>query len=157
MVVVALIASITGMGVWSLSGSMRTQETAQLARGILFAMMRARTDAVADGFQRRLSCTATVCTLESATTAGMAVPANWRGAGYFVGGGTQARVWAVDNATDVGATSPAGPLAGTKTITFFPDGTATAGTVFVNDVRAAQRYKVFVYGATGLARLVDSW
>lgn len=157
MVVVALIASITGMGVWTISGSLRNQQINDLSRGVLFAMMRGRSDAVADGFQRRLSCTSSVCTLQVGNTAGMAAPGAWTNAGYQIYGSTQAEVYAIDAATDVGTTSPAGPLAGSKTVTFFPDGSATPATVFLRDARGAQRFKVFVYSATGMARIVDQW
>ena len=157
MVVVALIASITGMGVWTVSGSLRNQQINDLARGVLFAMMRARSDSVADGFQRRVSCSSSMCSLLIAGTAGMAVPGAWTNGGYQVYGSTQAEVYAVDNATDVGSTNPAGPLAGSKNVTFFPDGSATPATVFLRDSRNAQRLKVFVYSATGMARIADRW
>jgi prepilin-type N-terminal cleavage/methylation domain-containing protein len=158
MVVVALIAITAGMGAWTLSGSLRTQQAADLARGVAFAMMRAHANAVADGFQRRLSCTARGCTAQRGTTAGMAVPAAWQNDGYVVDGGTQAQVWAITGTTDLATAAPgAGPLAVTTTITFFPDGTATSNTVYMKDVRGMKMYKVFVYPATGLSRIVDSW
>ena len=155
--VVSIGTTLAGMGVWTLSNRRRVEETRTLARNVQFAMMRARGTAIGDGFQRRLSCTATACSLLAATTSGMGTPAGWNNNGQLVQAGTEGVLWAVDTNTDVGATSPSGPIAGTKTITFYPDGTSDAATVFVTDVNSAKKYKVFVYSATAMPRMVDSW
>ena len=158
MIVVALLATVAGMGVWTLSGSIRNQQVSEFARGIEFAMIRARSETIADNFQRRMSCTATDCQIQIASTTGMGTPAQWNNGDWKASGGTQSQVWAIDAATDIGTTNPGGgPLGVAKTVTFFPDGTATPATIFVQDVRGIQKYKVFVYRATGMARIVDAW
>jgi prepilin-type N-terminal cleavage/methylation domain-containing protein len=158
MIVVALLATVAGMGVWSLSGSIRNQQVSEFARSVEFAMIRARSETIADNFQRRMSCTATACQLQIASTTGMGAPPQWNNGDWKASGGSQSQVWAIDTNTDIGTTNPGGgPLAAAKTVTFFPDGTATPATIFVQDVRGIQKYKVFVYRATGMARIVDSW
>ena len=158
MVVVALVGVLGSLGIASLSGRRRVEETRSLARNVQYAMLRARGGAVGDGFQRQVSCTASTCTLLVATTTGMGPAGGWQKGGSITTGGNEGLVWAIDAATDVHATDPgAGPLAGTRTITFYPDGTSTPATVFVTDLNGVLKYKVFVYAATGMPRLVDSW
>jgi prepilin-type N-terminal cleavage/methylation domain-containing protein len=157
MVVVAMFCGFAALGASAIAGSSRNQETAGLARAIHMGMLSARSTAVADGFQRRWTCISTGCFRERAATSGMGAAAAWVNDGENVSAGRQGQVWAVDNATDLTPKSLGGPLAGSASVTFFPDGTASASTVFVNDVNNAHRYKVYVFSATGMARMVDQW
>jgi prepilin-type N-terminal cleavage/methylation domain-containing protein len=175
MVVVAIVTTFASMGAFAIAGGARAQGAASLARAIHFAMIRARNEAIADGFQRRLNCTATDCVVQTATVAGMAAQSDWSASGSDASGGPQARVWSIDTQTDLAPTSPgAGPLGsgsggGTTsamavlggpsapTVIFYPDGTASSATVFVTDVNQDHHYKVYVFAATGMARMVDSW
>lgn len=158
MVVVAIIGILAATGAYSIGNDVRAQETSSLARGLEFQMLRARASSVGDGFQRRIACSSSTCSLQTATTSGMGAPAGWNPSGDTIYGGSGGQVWAVDTATDVTAKSPgAGPLGGTATITFFPDGSATPATAFITDAKQGRHFKVYVYAATGMPRLVDSW
>ncbi len=157
MIVVALLCGISAAGAYGIAGSTRSQEAAALARGIEFAAMEARGEAVSDGTQRRLSCTATGCALLVASAPGMAAPPAWTSEGTVIAAGRASQVWAVDGNTDLAPTQPPGPLSGARAITFFPDGSSTAATVFVCDASCAKKYKVYVFSATGMSRLSDQW
>ena len=42
-------------------------------------------------------------------------------------------------------------------IVLYPDGSASPGTIYVGDNMAANRYRIYVYSATGLSRLAEGW
>jgi prepilin-type N-terminal cleavage/methylation domain-containing protein len=157
LVVVALLFGLSAASAFGIAGTTRSQEAAALARSIQFALLQARGEAIADGTQRRLSCTATGCNVQLASAPGMAPPSAWSDGGTVVAAGRASQVWAVDAQTDLAPAQPAGPLTGTKTVTLFPDGSASAATVFVCDASCDKRYKVFLFSATGMPRLSDQW
>jgi prepilin-type N-terminal cleavage/methylation domain-containing protein len=157
MMVVALFGVMAALGAYAIAGTTRAQETAALSRSIQFALLQARADAVGDGYQRRLNCSARSCTEEMATSPGMGTPAGWKSAGSTIVAGRQGQVWAVDAATEIAQTNPAGPIAQSAFAVFYPDGTAAPSTVYVCDQGCVRHYKVYVFSATGMAHLVDRW
>ncbi|MGZ3405407.1 MAG: hypothetical protein ACXVAN_03120, partial [Polyangia bacterium] len=77
--------------------------------------------------------------------------------------GSHATVWNVIDATDYAANNAgASQVTGTKTILFYPDGTSdtTGKTIYVSDTKGsnnANKFKIYVYPATGMSRLVNQW
>lgn len=160
MTVIVLIGVLTAIGLFSLSGYGRAQNAASLARGIEYAMMRARADALGDGRQRRLSCTRAGCSTLLATWTGMgacpATPCFSDGDDHILAG-SHALIFNVDGTTDWKTSTPGTQMSGTQTITFYPDGSATPATVYVSDQDGGNQFKVYVYAGTGMARLVSNW
>jgi Tfp pilus assembly protein FimT len=159
MVVVVIFATTAALAAVQLQGDGHRQRAVNLARSIQFALLEARTGAVSDGYQRRLTCTASGCTAQIASTPGTAAPATWNSAGDTIQASATAQVWAITATTDVTTQAPAGPLAATTSITFSPDGSASPATVYVRDKGGPNtgKYKVYVYSATGMARMVEGW
>jgi prepilin-type N-terminal cleavage/methylation domain-containing protein len=158
LVVIAILSGMGAVASFGLGRKGQGQGAANLARGLHFALLEARTSAVSDGVQRRVRCTATECFLESATSSGMGVAAAWRDAGDRIRGAGSGRVWSVSVTTDVsGGGSSGGPLSVPKSVIFYPDGSASASTIYVADARAGNRYRLYVYSATGLSRLAEGW
>ncbi len=164
MIVVTIVGVLAAVAGYGFSRQGRALNAGAFARGIHFAMMRARAEASADRRQRQLSCTSTLCQYLSATTTGMATPAQWNVESKIVAGST-ATLWGFMQDAQYQNVTPSTPMTGTHQITFFPDGTAVAdntspphsGTFFVGDVDQKQLYKIYVYHATGLSRLADHW
>jgi Tfp pilus assembly protein FimT len=166
MAVVAIVGVLAAIGGLAIGRSNRAVKSSALARSLHLALLEARSEAVSDGFQRRFLCaSSTSCAIYIATTRGMGT-ATWSATAISkVSGNNDAVVWAYDPQTDNTSVTPApGPLAGTAEIIFFPDGSAsgtagavTGATLFVSNSTGKSPYKIFVYPATGLSRLVDSW
>lgn len=161
MTVVVIVGTLGAVAMFSLSKATSNPSSTALARNIQLSMMRARTEAVGDNMQRRLSCTPTVCTYQIAQSTGMAAPVAWTNADT-IASGTHSTIWNVTTTTDNATNSSGAQMSGTgPTITFFPDGSASARTVYVADrtpgSAPANRFKVFVYRGTGMARMVSNW
>ena len=158
MAVVAIFGFAASAAAVSMADTGRGQSSASLARGIQYALLEARPSAISDGHQRRLTCTASSCTLQIAPSSGMGTVTTWNAAGDRIYVGKRAYVWAIRSSTDVGTTNPgAGPISSTSNVIAYPDGTASASTVYVCDTNSQAKYKVYVYSATGMARLVGGW
>jgi prepilin-type N-terminal cleavage/methylation domain-containing protein len=157
MIVVAIMGVMGSVAMYALAASTSHQGAASLARSLQLAAQRARTEAVSDHRQRRLSCTAGGCSHQIATTSGMG-SVTFQPAGSELAVGKHARIWNLTDTTDVAIDNSGSAMAGTRTLTFFPDGSATRATIYVNDsARGTTRYKVYVYAGTGMARLVSNW
>ena len=158
MIVVVIFSVTAALSAYSMNGDNHRQRANDLARAIQFALLEARTGSVSDGFQRQLACKASGCTALIAAKPGMSAPSAWVPTGDRIQAVNTAVVWALTPTTDVAPTTPpAGPLGGTGLITFLPDGRATSATVYVNDLGGTSRYKIYVYPATGMARMVEGW
>lgn len=169
MTVLVIIAVMTSVAVASLGGWGNAASAASLARAIQFAAMRARAATLADGAERRLSCTATAhassCRLERACKKGvnpdLSTCGAWLDDGQLVVAGSRAMLWSISDATDRSVDgSTTTPWLGTHAVVFRPDGTADAATFYVADrggANAANHYKIYVYAGTGMARLVNRW
>jgi prepilin-type N-terminal cleavage/methylation domain-containing protein len=126
---------------------------------VLIAMRQAHNTAVHEGAVVRVVVTAGNLTVDRASMLGPGPPAGsaWLRLAEEQARGT-ARTYAVD-------TSPADPLsplpsAGTglpATFSFNPDGSATPGTVLIQDDSATYRYKVLVFGLTGYSMRITRW
>jgi prepilin-type N-terminal cleavage/methylation domain-containing protein len=171
MVVVAMVAVLGTVGVFAMKGYGNAQGSAGFARALQFALMNARSEAIGDNYQRRLNCNnsagpTTQCKYERASTPGTGAQSTWTDAGNLIDSGVHAQIWNInatlDRTTDLhGATQAA--LTANQLI-FYPDGKATQATVYINDKTSAtvatntgNRYKIYVYSGTGMARLVNNW
>jgi prepilin-type N-terminal cleavage/methylation domain-containing protein len=155
--VVAIAGIAAALGAHGIAGSSRAQSTAALSRSLHFAMLRARAEALGDGTQRRLNCLAGGCRLEIAGARGMGAQGAWSDGGLAVTTGPSARICSVEPATLLGPSVPSTPLGSGSTIVFFPDGTASAATVFVADRNGGNPAKVYVFAATGMSRMGTGW
>ena len=165
MAVVAIVAVMGAIAMATMSGVGNGQNPAALARSLQFAMMSARTAALSDGFQHRLECVPqtvnSYCLVEKAGQAGMGTPTSWTQEARLHAG-SHALIWSVTSQTDVGAQTPSQETGTHEYVTFYPDGSAdpTGKTIYVADsagTNTANHYKVYVYSATGMARLVNQW
>jgi prepilin-type N-terminal cleavage/methylation domain-containing protein len=161
MIVVAIVGVLSGVAIFSLSGSNNGKSSAALARKVQFIMQRARIEAAADNRQRQINCdpATRTCWYMIGDSAGMSTAITFTNAIDSVPWGRFAQVWNISTTTDVSATNNGAQMTAAKTVTFYPNGTATPGTVYFCDTSAAtaNQYKVFVYPGTGMARLVDVW
>jgi Tfp pilus assembly protein FimT len=165
MAVVTIIGVMASVAMFGMRGYGDGQGAASLARGIQFAMMRARAEAVGDNTQRQLACNASGCSYQIATRAGSATltaNADFIDAGDKILATSRAAVWNVfaslDVATNAG-NAAAAQMSGVQYIQFKPDGSATAATVYVSDKGKGKgnQYKIYVYPGTGMSRLVNNW
>jgi prepilin-type N-terminal cleavage/methylation domain-containing protein len=162
MIVVAIIGVMSFAAMFALAPSSNAKNAAALARSIEFVMQRARTDAVNDNRQRRVLCDAGAnrksCSYQIADTPGMGTPA-FSGTLDVIQWGRHALVWNINNATDWNVNNSGSQMAGQLSVTFYPNGTATAATVYIADTAATKGnlYKIYVYPGTGMARLIDTW
>jgi prepilin-type N-terminal cleavage/methylation domain-containing protein len=164
--VVAITGVLGAVAMFSLSGYGNGQDAAGLARSIQFALMRARAEALAENYPHTLSCTvlgtSQSCTLSTAADMGLSNAPSLD----VIQAGTHAYLWNITSSCDQ-TTNNAGAtqMSGNKVITFNSDGTITnpsgtrsGGTTFyVSDKNGANKYKVYVFGGTGLARVVNNW
>jgi prepilin-type N-terminal cleavage/methylation domain-containing protein len=167
MVVVAIIGVLASIGIFAIAPLTNAQNAAAIARSVQFELARARQEAVGDNKQRQLSCAAAtsgkgnVCTYYIAHTTGMGTIAQWDKAGDVINTGSHAQIWNIATVTDNAASggSSGSKMSAALTVTFFPDGTASAATVYVCDTQATpgHKSKVLVYPGTGLSKLVDKW
>lgn len=165
MAVVAIVAVMAAVAMATMSGAGNAQNPAALARSLQFAMMSARSAAVSDGYQHRLECVpqpvSSYCLVEKAGQPGMATPTSWIQESSIVAG-SHAIIWSVTSQTDILEHTPAQLNGGSQFITFYPDGSAdpTGKTIYIADSAGdnpANHYKVYVYSATAMARLVNQW
>ncbi len=168
MAVVAIVGVMGAIAMATMSGAGNGQNAACLARSLQFAMLTARNAAVSDGFMRRFDCNlqtaGTQCNVDKGSPAG-AAPTTWTTESKIVAN-SHATIWSVTTSTDIAAQTPA-QSSGHKYIYFKTDGsvgdttTTTSGmTFYVSDqggTNTANRYKVYVYSATGMPRLVNQW
>jgi prepilin-type N-terminal cleavage/methylation domain-containing protein len=165
MTVVAIVALMGAIAMATMGGVGNGQNPAALARSLQFAMMGARTAALSDGFQHRLECVAqtvnSYCLVEKAGQAGMGAPTSWTQEAR-INAGSHAIIWNITAQTDVGPQTPTQVTGVSEYVTFYPDGSAdpTGKTIYVADsagTNTANHYKVYVYSATAMARLVNQW
>jgi Tfp pilus assembly protein FimT len=159
---VVIIGVMASVAMVSMKGYGNGQSTISLARSIQFAMMRARSEAMADNYCRKLNLTSTGATYWIGTTTGMTTPTAWTDAGNNVVADSRATVWSVSGSTDAAANNSGAQMAttATKSLIFRPDGTVNSGTtVYVTETGKGRsnQYKVYVYQATGMARMVNNW
>jgi len=168
MAVIAIVAVMGAIAMATLSGAGNGQNAAGLARSLELVVMGARAAAISDGFVRRVHCSLQTsgswCSVDKATTAG-AAPTAWT-TESTVRANSHATVWAVTASTDVTAQNPA-HASGDRYVYVKTDGsvgdatnTTTGATFYVSDsggTNTANRYKVYVYSATGMPRLVNQW
>lgn len=181
MAVVAIIGVMGAIAMATLSRSGDAENAGAYARSIEFAMMNARSQAIADGFVRRLKCnlvtTGGWCAVEKATISGTNLTsANWPAAtdkpAQIIWSGSHATLWNVTNTLDSNASNQGTQATTTKYMYFKPDATisdtmppaaptyTTGMTFYVSDVKGtnvSNQYKIYVYGLTGMPRLVNNW
>jgi len=158
MVVVAMIAVISAIlfGV----GSNRQGGNAQnVADQTVSALNMARTRAVTTRRIHRVEILAGEMRVWASTTTGFATPTTWA----FVQRYTvpnNVKWWAAES--NIRTTTGNTPTQGaglTYNMDYKPDGSATGGTIYVNDSQgsAGRRYRVLVYRATGSAYARSTW
>jgi type II secretory pathway pseudopilin PulG len=173
MAVVAIVGVMGAVAMATLNGATSGNNAASLARSLHFAMMNARSAALSDGYQRRINCSLAAssynsyCTVDKLCAAGMSPNTTgcatvWNSESR-INCGSHATVWNLTNTTDAAATNAgASQVTGAKTILFYPDGTSdsTGKTIYVSDTKGsnnANKFKIYVYSATGMSRLVNQW
>jgi prepilin-type N-terminal cleavage/methylation domain-containing protein len=173
MAVVAIVGVMGAVAMATLNGATSSNNSAALARSLHFAMMNARSAALSDGYQRRLNCTLAAsafnsfCTVDKLCLPGMSPNTTscttvWTPQSR-INCGSHATIWNVTNATEPGTGTQGGAqVVGSKTVLFYPDGSSdtTGKTIYVGDTKAtnaANQFKIYVYSATGMARLVNQW
>jgi prepilin-type N-terminal cleavage/methylation domain-containing protein len=175
MAVVAIVGVLGAVAMATLNGATSGQNAASLARSLEFAMMNARSSALSDGTQRRLNCTlsasgawASYCDVEKLCLAGMNPVTSGCSPAWNrqvrIPFGSHATVWNVTDTTDYAANNAGSTQVSgvSKMVTFYPDGSAdtTGKTVYVADTNGANKgnqFKIYVYSATGMSRLVNLW
>jgi prepilin-type N-terminal cleavage/methylation domain-containing protein len=96
--------------------------------------------------------------LDEATTTGMATPTAYETVFQI----TPPRRILIDSLLGSTQVDPTGDSPGTGNgydleILFAPDGTSTARTIYISDVRGRSRARVAIFGATGMARAYSGW
>ena len=182
MAVVTIVGVMGAIAMATMSRSGDAENSAAYARSLEFAMMNARAGAISDGFQRRLNCTLSStlgkCVVERATLAGMyPLTTAWSSSTpvveQIISGGTRATLWNVTTTLDTTTSNAGGSqVTGTKYIYFRPDASicdqmyptactlANGMTVYISDTKnlgKSNEYKLWVYGNTGMPRLVNEW
>lgn len=160
MTVIVIVGVLGAVAMFGMRNYGNQQSTASLARSLQFALLRARSEASGDNTQRRLVCVKNQCSYQMAASPGMGAQSSWLDAGNLVAAASRATIWNITPTIDQSANNAGGTqMSATKTITFYPDGSATPATAYVTETggRNANRYKVYVYAATGMARLVNNW
>jgi type II secretory pathway pseudopilin PulG len=169
MAVIAIIGVMGAIAMATMSRAGSAQNSAALARSLQFAMMNARSNAISDSFMRRFTCTLAVtgssCLVEKADQFGMVTPTKWSSESHVVAS-SRARIWTITSSTDTAAKTPAAST-GSKVVYFNPDGSvgdtalgSTGATFYVSDPNGSSisnRFKIYVYSNTGMARLVNQW
>jgi prepilin-type N-terminal cleavage/methylation domain-containing protein len=157
MVVVAIIAILSGF-VISINkrtyGASANSVADQLVSNASLAKMRA----VSTRRWHRLTVSSNSAQLWQATTTGLTTPVAWGliQATNFPGGTT---VWSCST-TVYAAAGTASVSQGTGlpfNLDFSPDGSSTGATCFITDDRAAKKWRVIVYKATGGSYDRESW
>ncbi len=157
MAVVVIIGIMGAVGMYSVSKSDTQPSVAALSRSVQMLLMRARLEALADHHARQVQCSKNQCKyfIFSDTTS------TFLDAGEAIntGSGARAIVWNVTTTLDQTVNNGgASAFAGTGIITFNTNGTATPSTVYLSDTQGKRAfYKIYVYGATGMARMVANW
>ena len=182
MAVVAIVGVMGAIAMATMSRSGDAQNAAALARSIQYSISSARTAALSDGFQRRLSCTPkstlAFCTVDRASNAGMLLPTGYTFTTESkIMASSHATIWNITLSTDAGANNAGGSQSTTvRTMYIRPDGsvcdtvqTTTAPTTacasngfsyYVSDrggTNKENQYKVYVYSMTGMPRMVNTW
>jgi prepilin-type N-terminal cleavage/methylation domain-containing protein len=181
MAVVAIIGVMGAIAMATLSRSGDAENASAYARSIEFAMMNARSQSISDGFVRRLKCdlvtTRGSCAVEKASVSGTNLTnANWPPTAgtqeQIIWSGSHATLWNVIASLDYSANNAGTQATTTKYLYFRPDATVsdtmppaaptyTKGvTFYVSDVKGTNvgnQYKIYVYGLTGMPRLVNNW
>jgi Tfp pilus assembly protein FimT len=169
MAVVAIVGVMGAIAMATMSRNSSAQNSAELARSLQFAMMNARTQALSDGYQHRLDCfPATIksyCNVQKLCKPGMnpvttSCTTPWTTENR-VQAHSHASIWSINAATDYATNSAGGTQSVTnKQVTFYPDGSADASTIYVGDETGTfkpYQFKIYVYSATGMSRLVNNW
>lgn len=169
MTVVTIIGVVSAVGFHSLASTGKSTDAASLARSLQFLAMRARQETASDNRQRRISCAlsaaGSTCQYFMAQTPGAGVSAAWNLLDTLAAG-SHATLWNATGTVDVAANNAGSAQAiTTAVITFYPDGTVTGpaggsasgATLYVCDKTQTNRYKVYVYGGSGMSRLVGNW
>jgi prepilin-type N-terminal cleavage/methylation domain-containing protein len=173
MATIAIVGVLGAVAMATLNGASSGNNSAALARSLQFALMNARSAALSDGTQRRLNCTlsstsaSTFCNVEKLCLPGMnptttSCTTVWTTQAR-IAGSSHATIWNITSSTDYNSSNAGGSqVTGNKLIMFYPDGTSdsTGKTIYVADTKATNKsnqFKIFVYPATGMARLVNIW
>ena len=167
MMVVAVIATVSGFGLGIASRGVRGEKAPAAARALLSAAREAQHAAVTmqQPTRLRLSAGAIYAEERAAGTLNAWIP---------VGGRTVLprgiELCAVDAFANLQAAQPACPLSGSASVCFdaggrvtvsadgsCPSALPTGATVYLHTVDNGHKYKVPLFGLTGMSRLVQSW
>jgi prepilin-type N-terminal cleavage/methylation domain-containing protein len=156
---IAVVLAIVGiLGALAVGGDPEDQANAQgQADRISAELESVRLRAMATRRWHRITVGATGATIEQSTTSGMATPTAYQVIRTFTMP-YRIKVWSLSGSTLI--TDGSSPVDGTGlpgTISFGPDGSATANTIFLGDRRGRSRYRLAVFAATGFTRRYDRW
>jgi type II secretory pathway pseudopilin PulG len=179
MAVVAIVGVMGAIAMATMSRSGDAQNSGALARSLQFAMMNARANTISDGFQRRLNCTLAssgvggYCVVEKACQSGTTLPGTCTWTQEMrINSGSHATIWNLTQTNDSNVSNASTQASGSKYVYFRYDGgacanttttpcTGTAGaTIYISDIGGTNvnnLYKIYVYGTTGMPRLVNRW
>ncbi len=160
-VVVGIVGLMSGMATVKLGGPNATaRNTKAFARSVYYALNEARAQAIANGKQLAITCDATWCKI------GL-----WNGTDstFRIKSGSQVQIAGARQTPVPGPSTPLFSMAGSpQTWVFDPDGSARSfdgatwqpkqgWTLFIEDTKHQNQYKIYTYGATGMSRLVEGW
>jgi prepilin-type N-terminal cleavage/methylation domain-containing protein len=155
-VVVAIIGILATLAV---SADPEDQATAEsFGDQLVSDLDQVRLRAMATRRWQRLTFTADGIRLDEAASVGLATPTAW----FTTGQITPPRRIVIDSLasrTQVDATgdSPGTGLGFDLDVLFAPDGTGTASTIYISDVRGRSRARVAIFAATGMGRRYQGW
>jgi prepilin-type N-terminal cleavage/methylation domain-containing protein len=163
MVVVAIIALVSGIAYFGFARPSAASQTTSMSRDLYFALNRARLQATTGGSQVRVwlcrtadSTCATAGTwfMQIAQSTGMQTPSGWNAVGES-GLITRRDAWVSEIKDNGGATLGASVNA---SVTFMPDGSTATGSnegrlITVTDMSGSTSMSIRIFSATGLVRL----
>lgn len=157
-----VVIAIVGLLAAAASTFVRPRSYAKTARGFtreISAMCdSARQRAIATRKYQRISVDAAGVTHEQATTTGMAAPTEWETVAVM-SLPDRVEIAAFDQTTHAleGEDVPSDGEGLPGTIDFAPDGSATAGSVFIEDASGEHQNRAIVYSATGAVYTYEAW
>jgi len=160
LVEMAVVIAIVGvLATLAVSANPEDQATSEgFADQLVSDLDQIRLSAMSTRRWHRLTLEAGRGTVDEATTIGMAAPSDYDVVSQF----TAPRRILIDSVLDGTQVDPTGDSPGAGEgfdleILFAPDGTSSARTIYISDVRGRSTARVAIFGATGLARAYPGW
>jgi len=168
MTVVAIVGIVAALGARMYSRGVRGETAPGFARSMMASVLDARHTAMALGKPTSLTLSAAsvvTATWEPTTRAWTTASTIWLP--------STLQMCTPASSVQFGTVSPACPLTGTTTLCFSPNGrvnapasgvcattnpaTGTGATIYFATKAADKKYRVVVWGLTGMAKVIDTW